>query len=68
MNTGSVEPGAVEPGAFDQVWVGDVMGFWFDELLQTHWFGKDDDFDARAHVADTLARDIARYTCSARWD
>ena len=42
MNPGPVDHEAVEP-----TWVGDVLGFWFDGLSETHWFGKDHAFDVR---------------------
>ena len=42
MNDGHAGPAIAEPA-----WVGDVLRFWFDELSEPHWFGKDPDLDAR---------------------
>jgi uncharacterized protein (DUF924 family) len=36
-----------EESAIEPAWIGDVLGFWFDELGEAHWFAKSEDIDGR---------------------
>jgi uncharacterized protein (DUF924 family) len=33
--------------AIEPAWVGEVLGFWFREVGEAHWFAKNDDLDAQ---------------------
>lgn len=48
----------------DPAWVGDVIGFWFEELKEEHWFSRSDDIDTQIRERyQTLHEQLVAQDC-----